>query len=778
MTENQIKLVIGSLLHDIGKVVYRSGDGRNHSQSGYDYLKNQIGIQDKAILNCVRFHHGCNLRTANVETMDNAYVAYYADNIAASADRREGLETEDGFDREVPLASIFNILNGNHGHSHFRRQVLDPKKEINYPTEEKVVMDEAFYREIIANITDNLRGISISGEYVNSLLAILEANLSYVPSSTSKRELADISLYDHLKMTAAIAQCVEQYLEQKGIDDYREKLFTHAKESYGEKMFLMYSMDISGIQNFIYTIGSEGALRGLRARSFYLEIVMEHMIDELLEKLSLSRANLIYCGGGHCYLLLPNTERTKVYVDEQEKSVNAWFLKMFGNALFVAGGYVACSADDLKNSPAGSYPALYEEMSREIAAKKAHRYGAEQIRMLNSQSHEGERECIVCRRVDKTDERKRCPVCAALEEMSGSILYEDFFTVVNKAEQDALPLPGEKFLVADKKESLLERMKSDAYVRSYTKNNIFTGKHVTTKLWVGNYTTGDCFEQFAEKAEGIKRIAILRADVDNLGKTFVYGFKRPDGDDRYVTLSRTATLSRQLSLFFKCYINQLMGHGEEDFLGKKGARNVVIVYSGGDDLFLAGAWNEVIEVFIDLKKALEKFTQNTLTISGGIGLYPAKNPINIMAKEVGELENLSKNMNGKNAVTLFDKTGTYKWDVFLEKVIAEKFEVIRNFFETSDSHGKTFLYHLLELLRNNEEYGGEHYREEPIHFARYVYLLSRMEPDRDSPKEQQDAYQYFSRKMYEWRKDPEERRQVVTAIYLYVYLTRDKEESQ
>ena len=29
VTDKQIKLIIGSLLHDIGKVVYRSGDG-NH----------------------------------------------------------------------------------------------------------------------------------------------------------------------------------------------------------------------------------------------------------------------------------------------------------------------------------------------------------------------------------------------------------------------------------------------------------------------------------------------------------------------------------------------------------------------------------------------------------------------------------------------------------------------------------------------------------------------------------------------------------------------------
>ena len=48
----------------------------------------------------------------------------------------------------------------------------------------------------------------------------------------------------------------------------------------------------------------------------------------------------------------------------------------------------------------------------------------------------------------------------------------------------------------------------------------------------------------------------------------------------------------------------------------------MIVYSGGDDVFLAGAWNEVIAVFMDLRKSLERFTQGTLTISGGIGVYP------------------------------------------------------------------------------------------------------------------------------------------------------------
>lgn len=46
MTDHETKIIIGSLLHDIGKVVYRKGmDGRKHSQSGYEYLKNYTMIK-------------------------------------------------------------------------------------------------------------------------------------------------------------------------------------------------------------------------------------------------------------------------------------------------------------------------------------------------------------------------------------------------------------------------------------------------------------------------------------------------------------------------------------------------------------------------------------------------------------------------------------------------------------------------------------------------------------------------------------------------------------
>lgn len=50
-----------------------------------------------------------------------------------------------------------------------------------------------------------------------------------------------------------------------------------------EPAFLLYTDDFSRIQRFIYTVHTEGALRSLRSRSFFLELLMEHYMDELLD---------------------------------------------------------------------------------------------------------------------------------------------------------------------------------------------------------------------------------------------------------------------------------------------------------------------------------------------------------------------------------------------------------------------------------------------------------------------------------------------------------------
>lgn len=158
MNEAQKKLVIGSLLHDIGKVIYRQGsDGRTHSQSGYDYLKEIIPDPDSEILDCIRYHHGDALKDAPIHDDNLAYFVYIADNIAAATDWREKEMAEQGFEIHTPLEPVFNILNRNHKMMYYRPGTLNDG--ICYPQKEKLCFDGHHYSKIINNITDNLRGM-------------------------------------------------------------------------------------------------------------------------------------------------------------------------------------------------------------------------------------------------------------------------------------------------------------------------------------------------------------------------------------------------------------------------------------------------------------------------------------------------------------------------------------------------------------------------------------------------------------------------------------------
>lgn len=777
MTKDQIRIAAGALLHDLGKVLYRSSDGRNHSESGYDFLKKEIGTEDIEILNQIRYHHGKNLRSASIPKNSFAYITYIADNIASAADRREKEQRECGFDRKIPLESIFNILKGNHQNLCYQPQMLSNKSDIFYPTEDKIEYRENFYTEVSQKMKECLMQFTYDKNYVNSLLEILEATLSFVPSSTSRQERADISLFDHVKLTAAIASCIYLYLQENEIEDYQELLLKKAEKFYEEKAFMIYSMDLSGIQDFIYTITSKGALKGLRARSFYLEIMMEHMIDELLERLSLARTNMLYSGGGHCYLLLPNTRKAKEQCAVFEKEINQWFLETFQTNLFAGCGFAECSASDLKNQPDGSYQEIFRTITRQISERKMNRYTYQDLLYLNEKEQiPGERECKICHRTDLLREDNQCEICWALEQMAVQIMENQFFIVSSEKKGISLPLPLGRHLTTEKRnEDVRQQMKEDpSYIRTYGKNRFYSGYSVATKLWIGDYhyKTGCSFQDLADCAQGIERIAVLRADVDNLGEAFVSGFANEENHNKYVTLSRTSTFSRKLSLFFKYHINHLLEQGSFYLREKEDKRRAaVIVYSGGDDLFVVGSWDDVIGFAVDLYYSLKKYSQGTLTISAGIGMYPPKFPISVMAKQTGALEDAAKEVDGKNAVTLFDERYSFHWDELIQEIIEEKLQLIQSYLnEFAEERGKAFLYRVLELMRARwTEKDGR------INIARLAYQLARIEPSGNASEEQKESYRDFSKSMYQWIKDEKDSRQLELSIYLYIYQTREKE---
>lgn len=69
MTDMMRIVTIGALLHDIGKAIIRaSGERKTHSQLGADFLRPFCGISEagEAVVRCVRYHHGRDLRGAHL----------------------------------------------------------------------------------------------------------------------------------------------------------------------------------------------------------------------------------------------------------------------------------------------------------------------------------------------------------------------------------------------------------------------------------------------------------------------------------------------------------------------------------------------------------------------------------------------------------------------------------------------------------------------------------------------------------------------------------------
>ena len=500
---------------------------------------------------------------------DAARCAAFARSLSVTADTPAA---EPASSRCRPLRSIFSHLNGEHpGYS---VPAARPDGALYDPVQDAPDIPAAVYRELYQELTEQLTGLQFSPAQANALLGLLESQCSGLPASTARDEDRDISLYDQLKLTSALAACVSEYLQQA---DAFSLLDTPA-ELRREPAFLLYTADFSRIQRFIYTVHTEGALRSLRSRSFFLELLMEHYMDELLDGCGLTRTNIIYSGGGHCYLLLPSTAAVQQTLADWNRAFNGWLNEQFGVQLFLANGWTPCSANDLCNVPAEAspYKALFRRVNAIAEQHKQHPYDAAALRALNRVQAipDGTRECKVCGNSAQVNAEGLCPCCNRFANLSAQIQSQSIYLVHSTPRPGAFALPGirgsKRFLSFSNDSALC----ADA-VRSYTKNRL------------------------------------VRTLIPS------------------INLFRAVAFSRQMSLFFKYHINGLLQ-----------GLWVSIVYAGGDDVFLVGAWNHTLQAALRIQKHLRSYTCRALTISAGIAMFNEHYSIRAAAKQTAALEEL------------------------------------------------------------------------------------------------------------------------------------------
>ena len=705
------------------------------------------------------------------------------------------------------IESVFNYF-GDTGRERegFPIRSLTDTSEMLFPQPLADLQEaERGYQQIFEDIAAHFTQKSPAQMPFGELLRVIEETMSYVPSPAG----ADIALYDYARMTAAYAAALHRYAAAQDI---------HSAHTYEERggealpAFLLVSADISGIQPFIYAIPSKGALKSLRGRSFYLEILLENIVDEILSACGISRSALLYTGGGHFYLLLPNTEDVQNLLTRCHTEVNSWMLEHFGSSLYLAMAWTACTGEELAGQ--GTQEA-FRRVSEGLSAEKLCRYSEDQLAAMFvpesawNKTRDKDRECSVCHTstthlmpYSADPSIEACGMCSHLFTFGERILTKNAFCVSAERGAEALSLPGigrTLYLTAEELDDV-DRL-SYKIERIYAKNAAYTGDLPAAHLWLGDYSARENkkvleMEDLArrsggmEDSTGIPRVGVMRADVDNLGAAFLAGFP-----SEYATMTRTAALSQRLSLFFKHYINDIC-HGKFSthfsLFGreKKAARDVHIVYSGGDDIFLLGAWDDIVELAVDLRRAFLRFTSGKLHFSAGIGFFKDKCPIAEMARRTGDLESRAKDLRDadgrpkKDSVALFGAVTegrslaefethaqVYGWDDFIDNVCGEKLTFLHEncSFEEGGNGvrlnlGKSAVYRLLTLLEQDGQ----------IQLARFAYALARIAPPAQSPA--QEAYRRVRTQLYEWYRDPAERRQLSTALQLIIYSIREKGE--
>jgi|LZCG01.1.fsa_nt_gb CRISPR-associated protein Csm1 len=218
--------------------------------------------------------------------------------------------------RSVPLFSVFNNLQVNgelntNPNVAFGLKTLDLNHDSIFPNilqQDNVKSLKESYRNLWDEFETQFSQLpedSFNG-FEESLYYLLRKFTWCIPSNTM--DMANVSLFDHLKTTAAIADSL--YLASKD-EAFKEALDFSKQYDYlteGYYPLMMVGVDISGIQGFIYDVASKKAAQSLKGRSFYLQLLMDAILQKFKENpISAKAGHTLYASGGKAYLLLPNT---------------------------------------------------------------------------------------------------------------------------------------------------------------------------------------------------------------------------------------------------------------------------------------------------------------------------------------------------------------------------------------------------------------------------------------------------------------------------------------
>lgn len=528
---------------------------------------------------------------------------------------------------------------------------------------------------------DDLGKCGGAGARFDSLLYLMQ-KYAWCIRSTTDGNRAAVSLYDHTRTAAAIAVCLHA-----------------ARQENPEAEFLLIEAGISGIQQFIYSPtfnGQElqdGMARRLRGRSFYLNLLVKTLADTLTTELGLTSANTLWATGGHLLILAPNTAATRETLAAVRKQIQQWLWREYRGALGVVISDLAANRDELKNF--GQLRGRLEQISARQKLQLADlplSFGDDAPDEAWENPWVLKMQDGICRDTGRDlsfddlaisdagqfvdDEEGETPATRSKQSLLFDAIGRALInarTIQLRRENEWLPEPQIARLPRDAKEAeRLTESLNDVLIefpglcRTWLLTNqtpATTGAELCLRL--GNHTNDELdflpgklnpatgygfelmatavetekdkkgrsrikpFDKLAEQSDGAKYLGALRMDVDDLGFIFAQGLPEQER-----SIAKIANLSRMFDWFFAGYLNTRVD-----------GKPLYTTYAGGDDLFVVGAWDEVLTLADTIQRDFKKFCGDNpaLHISAGIALCRGKYPLGRAAEDAAaKLNDIAK----------------------------------------------------------------------------------------------------------------------------------------
>ena len=759
MNYNELENIF--LLHELGMFYQRTGQSpsdkyKNLSQSelGCTHSKwsatlaDELGLSGQ-IQDVILYHHKPeilndeNAEVANILNETNEYFPGKGDELGRSS-----------------LASVFSGIKINENNKPTKHFLPLQKLDVDnfqFPVERDNNNNEEAYNELWADFKEDLAKIS-EDQLSGHLYYLIKKYTTFMPSLSQ-----DISLFDHIKCTTAIATCLHKCMENG------------PKQIPGDdKFFLLISGGISGIQRFIYRVASplkaqEGMAKRLRGRSFYLNLLNDAIVTLILDKLELPEANLIWCGGGNFLILAPNTGQTSEKLEELRTEVNQLLLSKFNSELFLTMTWKGTRPDELNK-----FGKSKENIAVELSETKKQKFVDILDDLFIEDWENPLKTCPVCANALTPDE-DFCEDCNKHKEIGKKLAYASYYLRVITAKneltkQESIEFDAFIFGVGYKfirnKADIIKNIGSVA--EHSTKIQVFK---INDTAFLDEDLIKQCsnlnlpvsfgfsfiantvpeyenkvlsFTHMAELSKGANKTGVLKMDVDNLGTIFATGFV-----DEKANIARISTMSSMLDFYFSGFLNKICEKyyfidgrqicdeckdvarkielppldeiseilktvyrfdGKEqacDECSKNKIPSVYINYAGGDDLLIIGPWDSIVELASDIRGNFKEFTCNNddINISGGVSIISNKFPIGRAASLAGDLLKKSKDK-GRNRMSVFGETVC--WDT---KYPLKGFHELLDFsFELEDyvderTVSKGFIYSLMRMWQSNFGYG-------------------------------------------------------------------------